>query len=446
MRSIARTFSVLALLLALAWPSSAHLIKLHVAHELEGAPRQALLEMFEAYNSQPGHGAVIRSHDGGDEIVDVIVQEAEAIDPGAVLPLDEWLDLETGASFVEGVLDRVRQDGLLLGLPLSADALLVASVARDADDPHEAYALVRFLAGATAGRILAQRTGLQPAHGAALMMFEAPAASHDLRVMSFNIRYGTAADGPNSWDQRAPLVAQVIGGFAPDLLGTQECLAFQRDALAAALPGYAVVGVGRDDGAEGGEMCAGFYRRDRFEMLDHGTFWLSETPTVVASRGWDAALARIATWLRLRDRATGREILWLNAHFDHRGAAARRESAALIHRWLGEHRGDAATLVVTGDFNAPANDDAKSTHKVLRCGYEDEPRLVDTWTAVHGGPGDPAATGTYHGFEDQARPGRIDWVLTDVATSVLKADILRHREAGRWPSDHFPVTAILRLP
>ena len=111
-----------------------------------------------------------------------------------------------------------------------------------------------------------------------LLLAAATATAADLDVMSFNIRYGLADDGEDSWPHRREHVVDTITAHDPDLLGTQECLAFQRDYLTDNLPGYTVVGVGRDDGAGAGEMCAAFYRTTRFELLDQGTFWLSETP------------------------------------------------------------------------------------------------------------------------------------------------------------------------
>ena len=121
----------------------------------------------------------------------------------------------------------------------------------------------------------------------------------ELRVMSFNIRYGTAKDGDNSWANRGPLVKQVIRDFNPDLLGGQEVMDFQGKALREVLPGYGFIGVGRADGKQGGELCPVMYKRDRFEVLDSGTFWLSETPEGVGSKSWDSSLPRIATWARL---------------------------------------------------------------------------------------------------------------------------------------------------
>lgn len=434
-------------LLTLVWPmlASGHLVKLHVRHELTGRRQEALLELFEAYNRRPGHGAVIRIGAGDDEIVDVAVIEAEAVEPATVLPLDEWLDSETRAGFVPGALATVTRDGLVLGLPLTADGSLAAFVAVDTDDPHEAFDLVRYLAGPEAGRIVARLTGLRPAHRAVNMFPERPRSADDLRVMSFNIRYGTADDGPDAWPERAPLVADVIRQFGPDLLGTQECLGFQRDELVAALPAFDVVAVGRDDGADSGEMCACFFRRDRFELRDHGTFWLSETPATVASVGWDAALCRIATWLRLRDRQTGQDVLWLNAHLDHRGPESRRRSALLIHRWLRDHHDRRTAIVVTGDFNALPSDAPDAPHYLLRHGDRARPWLVDTWTARHGGLGDDDDFGTYHGFTGRAGSGRIDWILTDEAAVVIEATIDRTGAGGRWPSDHFPVTAVIGI-
>src|SRR6478735_1787061 len=123
-----------------------------------------------------------------------------------------------------------------------------------------------------------------------------------VRVMSFNIRYGTARDGDNHWDKRKDFLATTITAFDPDLLGTQETLAFQRDFLTEKLKGHAAFGAGRDDGKDRGEMAALFYRTARFEKLAGGHFWLSETPDRVGSKGWDAALPRIASWVKLKDR------------------------------------------------------------------------------------------------------------------------------------------------
>ena len=273
------------------------------------------------------------------------------------------------------------------------------------------------------------------------------AVAEPVVVMSFNIRYGTASDGENAWPHRRDRVIDCIRGADPDLLGTQETLAFQRDELATGLPGYACVSAGRDDGAEAGEMAALFYREARFERIDAGHFWLSPTPEVVGSKGWDAALPRIASWVRLRDRQQpeGGEILFLNTHFDHRGSQARLESARLIRRWLTEHAAD-CRVVVTGDFNAAEGSgpyaevfsNAADSNEGLR-------PLVDTLRAVK-----PRATddeGTFTGFRaDQVRGGRIDWIGCSADWQVRSAAIDRSGDEGRTPSDHAAVTASLVAP
>jgi endonuclease/exonuclease/phosphatase family metal-dependent hydrolase len=150
-------------------------------------------------------------------------------------------------------------------------------------------------------------------------------------VMSFNIRYGAADDGDNSWTYRRDLVFQTIAGHEPAIFGVQECLWFQGEELKEVFPDYRMTGVGRDDGEQEGEMCAIFTLTDRYQLLAHGTFWLSETPEVIASKGWDAALPRIATWVRLYDRWCEPDTLFVfNAHFDHVGKLAREKSTTLL--------------------------------------------------------------------------------------------------------------------
>lgn len=265
-------------------------------------------------------------------------------------------------------------------------------------------------------------------------------------VMSFNIRYGTAADGENAWPLRKEQVFEVIRRTDPDLLGTQETLAFQRDELQAALPGYGCVAAGRDDGQEAGEMAALFYREARFERIDAGHFWLSPTPAEVGSVGWDAALPRIASWVRLRDRLDpdGRGVLVLNTHFDHRGETARLESARLIRRWLAEHA-DGCRLVVTGDFNAA---EESEPYRALFGDHEADaagtsgPFLVDTLRAVH--PHPLAAEGTFTGFDASRVDGpRIDWIGCSADWQVAATAIDRSNREGRTPSDHAAVTARL---
>jgi endonuclease/exonuclease/phosphatase family metal-dependent hydrolase len=262
--------------------------------------------------------------------------------------------------------------------------------------------------------------------------------SADVRVMSFNIRYGTASDGENHWDKRKEFLLATIKAFDPDLLGTQETLGFQRDYLAAQLPGYEVLGVGRDDGKEKGEMTALYFKRDRFEKLDGGHFWLSETPEIVASKSWDAALTRMVTWVKLRDRRQpkAKSLMFFNTHFDHRGGQARLESARLLRRRVAEaaktHR-----VIVTGDFNAGEESEP------YRAFFTGDDLLADTFRVSN--PIRTMDEGTFSGFKAASVQGpRIDWIGVSRDWQVVKAQINRTARDGRTPSDHFPMEAVLR--
>ncbi|MFN6128308.1 MAG: endonuclease/exonuclease/phosphatase family protein [Planctomycetota bacterium] len=274
-----------------------------------------------------------------------------------------------------------------------------------------------------------------------LCLASATLAAEPIRVMSFNIRYGTANDGVNRWENRRTALMETIRRFDPDLLGTQETLAFQREYLLEQLSGFATVAAGRDDGKEAGEMAALFYRKDRFEAIDSGHFWLSETPDRVASKGWDAALPRIATWARLRDRKDpdAAPILFLNTHFDHRGQQARAESARLIISKLQE-LAPQCRLVVTGDFNADPN--ASPYANLFATNPTSARQLVDTFRVVHAAP--EPDEGTFSGGDAKQTGGsRIDWIGCSEEFIVQSAEIVRDATDGRTPSDHFPVTSVI---
>ncbi len=276
--------------------------------------------------------------------------------------------------------------------------------------------------------------------GTAGWMSAAWADDAALRVMTFNIRYGTANDGENSWDNRKDHLVEVIRQFDPDLLGTQEVLAAQADFLAEKLSDYTLVGVGRDDGKRQGEFSAALYKIDRFEALDSGTFWLSETPTVPGSQSWDSSLPRIVTWVRLRDRAEpARELLWLNTHWDHLGRQARVESGKIIRRWIDQHADGAATLV-TGDLNV------NEGHEGVRAMLAEEgvPRLADLYRQAHPDPRPDEST--FGGFRGATQGKRIDFILGSAELCVTDADIVRASRDGRYPSDHYPVTAVVKWP
>lgn len=262
-----------------------------------------------------------------------------------------------------------------------------------------------------------------------------------LKVMSYNIRYGTANDGENHWNKRKSFLLDTIRTINPDLLGTQETLAFQRDYLEKELAGYASFGVGRDDGKLKGEMAALFYRNDRFEKLDGGHFWLSTTPEKVGSKGWDAALPRIATWVRLKDKlaTNAKPLLFMNTHFDHQGKQARRQAAGLIRQKL-EELGKDCDVVITGDFNAG---EASDPYTSLFANQDGKKSIVfDTYRTLH--PVRAKDEGTFNGFKTDSRQGdRIDWIGCSRAFYVRDAVIDHTVKDGKVPSDHFAVHTTL---
>ena len=265
--------------------------------------------------------------------------------------------------------------------------------------------------------------------------------AREVRVMSYNIRYGTANDGENHWDKRKEFLVATIKAFNPDLLGTQETLGFQRDYLAAQLSGYEVMGVGRDDGKEQGEMTALYFKRDRFEKLDGGHFWLSETPDVPGSKNWDAALTRMVTWVKLRDRRQpkAKPLMFFNTHFDHRGEQARVESARLLRRRIEAAR-KTNRVIVTGDFNA--GEESAPYQAFFSVNPKPAP-VADTYRALN--PNRTPNEGTFSGFKVSGTTGpRIDWIGVSSEWKINSATIDRTEREGRTPSDHFAVTAILR--
>ena len=271
-------------------------------------------------------------------------------------------------------------------------------------------------------------------------------------VMSFNIRYGTANDEENRWERRRGLLLDVTRDLDADIIGLQEALYFQIEELLAALPDHRLLGVGRDDGQQKGEYSAILYRSTRFGVRGSGTFWFSDEPDRPGSVGWGNDIPRICTWARLTD-ADGRRFAVFNVHLDHRSQVSRERSAEALAARLAALPDD-EPAIVTGDFNA-GEDNVVVGYLTgrLRSAVERasgaapapaSPWLVDTFRQQH-----PAATqaGTFSGFE-LARTGgpKIDFVFVDRRVHVLEAAIVRTSRDGRYPSDHFPVTARVVLP
>ena len=267
------------------------------------------------------------------------------------------------------------------------------------------------------------------------------------RVMTFNIRFDNPADGENAWPRRRDWVAEIIREQRTDIAGLQEALRRQIDDLQERLPGYEWYGVGRDDGRDRGEYVPIFYRKERFELVDKGTFWLSPTPDEPGSRGWDAQLPRTTTWLRLKDRTTGRTLTAFNTHFDHRGAQARDESARLLLVKVREIAGE-DPVVLTGDFNTvPTTEPYRIlTGTTRRAGGNEAdaaPPVVPLRDAERISSARPEGpNSTWNGFREIVPQMKIDYIFT-LGFDVRSHRIIDERREGRFPSDHLPVAATL---
>ncbi len=264
---------------------------------------------------------------------------------------------------------------------------------------------------------------------------ESPPPPLTLRVMTFNLRFASEQP-PHAWPDRRPVMKRVIERAAPDVIGTQEGIYGQLRDLAADLPDYEWIGLGREGGSRG-EFTAVFFRRDKFEPLAFDHFWLSDTPDTIGSMTWGNRYRRMVTWVRLRERASGRVFEFWNTHLDHEIEAAREKAAALIAERIA--RVDAhVPLLLVGDFNCRAGASAPYTQLTQQAG------LTDTWLAAAHRTND--GLNTFHGYAPPKHDGeRIDWILARAPRAVDDAAILDYAENGRTPSDHFPITATVRF-
>lgn len=258
--------------------------------------------------------------------------------------------------------------------------------------------------------------------------------SDTLKVATFNVRIRTNSDtGNTNWKVRKPEVAKLINEFEFDVFGVQELIdKSQEDDLSDLLNSYASVSYGRDN-QEGskGERAAIYYMKNRFELLQKGFFFLSETPEKV-SKGWDAALNRICLWTKLKDRVTNKEFYFFNTHFDHIGVIARRESAKLITRKMVELAGN-ETVICVGDFNAAPND--TEFYNTITAKLKDS-RLVSAEKPK-------GSVGTFNGWEkektDFPESVRIDYLFTQNVKVISYETINKRFGENEVPSDHFPV-------
>ena len=270
----------------------------------------------------------------------------------------------------------------------------------------------------------------------------------ELRVMSFNIRYGSANDGDNHWKNRREMVFEVIRDHPSDVVGLQEALRFQMDEIREAHPVYGEIGVAREDGNRDGEYSSILYRTDRFGVGESGTFWFSDTPEVAGSNTWGNACVRICSWARLIETKTGKAFYIYNLHLDHVSQPSREKSAVLLAERI-KNRRYKEPFVVTGDFNAGENNPVITYLKgqIAVEGPDGSKAktsvpMIDTFRVIHPEVKDVR---TGHAFRGTRKGNKIDYVFVPPGTKVLKAEILYDNVDGRYPSDHYPVIASFEL-
>lgn len=258
------------------------------------------------------------------------------------------------------------------------------------------------------------------------------------KIVSYNIRLDTDADGINAWPLRKGKVVKLLKNHKPDVFGLQEVMFHQMEYISLKMPDYERVGLCRDDGKTVGEASPVFYNKSKFKAGRSGTFWLSETPSVIGSRGWDAACNRVVTWIELLPLNTvGKPFMVFNTHFDHMGKSARLNSAKLILHAI-DSIADGMNVILTGDFNARPDDEpiqilTKSTNPVL---YDS--RLIALSKT------DPGYTFTGFRVKDHETE-QIDYIFVSDNWIVKNYKIDEHSRKGSYPSDHLPVIAAISM-
>jgi len=267
-----------------------------------------------------------------------------------------------------------------------------------------------------------------------MLTFTPTLMSQYVGVMTYNLRYATEKDGENQWENRKEKVVQLLAFYAPAAFGIQEGLLHQLQFIDESLEHYTYIGVGRDDGKEGGEFSAIFYDSTRLKVLEASTFWLSETPESI-SVGWDASMERICTYGQFEVKSSGQRLWIFNTHFDHRGPQARLESAKLILRRIAAFNTEDLPVVLMGDLNAePDSAPIQAITEAMDDGADISQKPLY-------GP-----LGTFSAFEKlPALDRRIDYIFTNDLEVLSYAHIDDRYEGNRFVSDHLPVWAIIKL-
>ncbi|UBZ07203.1 endonuclease/exonuclease/phosphatase family protein [Salegentibacter mishustinae] len=258
-------------------------------------------------------------------------------------------------------------------------------------------------------------------------------SSQEVEVMSYNIKYANENDGENSWSKRKEHITNQIKFYEPEIMGVQEALISQLKHFESEMENYKYVGVGRDDGKGAGEFSAIFYNAKEFEVLENDTFWLSDTPAEI-SVGWDAAMERICTYAKFKDKDSGK-IFWVfNTHFDHVGEKARENSAELIWEKISALNKENLPVILMGDLNLEPQ---TSAIQFLSKKLNDSKTLAEL---------DFGPEGTFNGYNfKEAVNRRIDYIFVSDNIKVKKYAVLSDSKDLKYPSDHLPVMVEIQL-
>ncbi|RAJ76791.1 endonuclease/exonuclease/phosphatase family metal-dependent hydrolase [Chitinophaga dinghuensis] len=258
-----------------------------------------------------------------------------------------------------------------------------------------------------------------------------------MKVATFNLRLNIAWDSANAWPHRKEMVRDLIQYHQFDVFGVQEALIDQMKDLDA-MGTHAHVGVGRNDGKEGGEFSAIFYNKEKYDLIKSGNFWLSPTPEI-PSKGWDAAYIRICTWAHLVEKTTGNAFYFFNTHFDNEGVQARENSAKMILEKIHQLSDNNTPVIITGDFNS---NPATSAYGAIVQQFNDA-KLVSHTKPY--GPDSTFQDFKYHNWTKVVKEGRIDFIFINKNIEVLNYGVLTDAKDLRFPSDHFPVVSTIRF-
>lgn len=268
--------------------------------------------------------------------------------------------------------------------------------------------------------------------------------TQSVRVMSYNVRYSTADDGENNWENRRAATPTMLRDIKPDIFGVQEAMKEQIDFILEKCPSYMAVGVGREDGVSEGEHMSVFYNADILELVDWGNYWLSETPWK-PSIGWDAACKRTATWTLMRVKATGKLFYFVNTHLDHRGVMAKRNGLALVFDSIQKMNKEGYPMVLTGDFNVLPDNPCLSELDSLMVSARKSARKTETKGSFNG-----------YGHPEKSKAG--DKLHGKVLSGLRPIDYIYHKGFSSNPvfrvvdkqynditfiSDHYPIYADL---